>query len=504
MHDDITSRSGPTVNPQNRIPVNNPEFSMVLPATSQEALDHKASRRPNDMEAEIPVWVNNRQRWVTGIGRKTTCDDVISVLLRDLPGTLDPHGFVIMERWRRVERPLDSRSRILKVWNAWGDAQGEVRLTLRRVDGEADSGRGSPTSTLNRRRRHHHRNSKLPWPSHQTLHPRRLAQLHHQTELNKKLPETIERLMKLILAQGETIQNQLRRLQDREHQIEHLEDETHRSRVEALGSNYLLETYLGSNTQVEGEEEDEKGNDSGVVTEVGSDQASPVSSATDNNARCQPSNSRLEKNKDDDEENFADESDVGTKDHSVIDDATMTDLRAQIELWEKLVKVNKRLEREEECLVRLHIKFRRYRSKQNKEALRVLPEEELDQEGCQVRDSLMEDLERTHLELERGAKELEHTSLALAETEALVDARRHYLRRLQAELEASDKETDRLQHQIIVITTPITQQVTNDTGGISKSKQDINVNDTDSNSDTGLSSLHSGSEEGVYILDTLV
>jgi len=41
-------------------------------------------------------------------------------------------------------------------------------------------------------------------------------------------------------------------------------------------------------------------------------------------------------------------------------------------------------------------------------------------------------------------------------------------------------------------------------GTNSKPKSMDNVGDTDSNSDTGLSSLHSSSDEGTYVLDTLV
>lgn len=456
------------------------------------------------MTAEIPVWVNSRLRWVTGIGRKTTCDDVIAVLLRsEEDGRTRPEeattkslqegqGFAIMERWRRMERPLDGRSRILRVWNAWGDAQNEVRFALKRVtDWEADSGRGSPgrdscSTTLSRRRKHHHRGTKLPWPPHhQTIHPRRLAQLHHhqqqQTRKNfsNKLPETIERLMKLILAQGETIQNQLRRLHDRDHQIERMESETHRTRVETLGSNYLLETYLKLEREdADEEDEEEKGDDSGVVTEGGSDQVPPTL------PEAPPSTA-----------NSAEKSSDGSEPAVDEDDATLLNLKARVELWEKLAKVNKRLQREEECLVRLHIKFRRYKNSQA-EGLRLLPEQEIDEENLRIRDALLRDLERVRLELEQGTRELEHNALALAETETLLDARRHYLKRLQAELEASDMGTDELL---------VTQQPAGGHRNVSTTAATCSsANDTDSNSDTGLSSLHSSSEEGVYVLDTLV
>lgn len=448
------------------------------------------------------MWVNNRVRWVTGIGRKTTCDDVIAVLLGgDDEGRTQSEetkttpfqkgqGLAIMEQWRRMERPLDGRSRILRVWKAWGDAQNEVRFTLKRItDWEADSGRGSPgrdpcRDTLTRRRKHHHRGSKLLWPPHQTVHPRRLAQLHqhyhhNQKDLSNKLPETIERLMKLILAQGETIQNQLRKLHDREYQIERLEGETHRARVETLGSNYLLETYLKLDAEDADEENgEEKGDDSGVVTEGGSDQTPPplqdvpfstVKSTEKSCDECEPEN-----------------------DH---DEATLLNLKARVELWEKLVKVNKRLEREEECLLRLHIKFRRYKNSQG-ERFRLLTDQQMDEENLRIRDALLRDLERVRMDLEQGTIELEHNALALVETEALLDARRHYLRRLQAELEASDMAMD---EKVVTLQPSVAHGRIN-----TATATCISANDTDSNSDTGLSSLHSSSEEGVYVLDTLV
>lgn len=70
--------------------------------------------------------------------------------------------------------------------------------------GDRDSGRGSPTGSINsgivRRRRHKASKSSLAWVTHgQTVHPK-----------SQKI--SIERLMKLILEQGEVIQNQLAKL----------------------------------------------------------------------------------------------------------------------------------------------------------------------------------------------------------------------------------------------------------------------------------------------------
>lgn len=70
--------------------------------------------------------------------------------------------------------------------------------------GERDSGRESPTGSINsaivRRRRHRKSKSTMVWMTHgQTVHP-------------KSQKSNIERLMKLILEQGEVIQQQLSKL----------------------------------------------------------------------------------------------------------------------------------------------------------------------------------------------------------------------------------------------------------------------------------------------------
>lgn len=84
----------------------------------------------------------------------------------------------------------------------------QVRFTLRpnnsHNSGDRDSGRGSPTGSLNsaivRRRRHRVSKTSFAWLTHgQTIHP-------------KSQKPNIERLMKLILEQGEVIQHQLAKL----------------------------------------------------------------------------------------------------------------------------------------------------------------------------------------------------------------------------------------------------------------------------------------------------
>ncbi|XP_042211747.1 ras association domain-containing protein 10-like [Homarus americanus] len=217
-------------------------------------------------EVEIGVWVEGVQKWVTGVTRRTTCHDIIKALLRaQHNGRADDSDviqYVIVERWRKVERPLDHEQRILKVWRTWGEAVGEVRFSLRRVrDGENggvnNNSSGRPERSRRRQKWKHAHGSK------ETLHPKKLARE------DPKFSETMERLMRLVVAQGETIQAQLRRLQEREHQIEQYEQQMHLLRVQNLGTDYLLHSYL-KDDQCEAKDEpssEEKSNDSGVVTE---------------------------------------------------------------------------------------------------------------------------------------------------------------------------------------------------------------------------------------------
>lgn len=82
---------------------------------------------------EIPIWIDNEQRYISGVTRTTTCSDLIEALLSDdcvtgRPGygSKQAKDYAIAERWKKVEQILDGRTPILKIWNAWGKAQPEV------------------------------------------------------------------------------------------------------------------------------------------------------------------------------------------------------------------------------------------------------------------------------------------------------------------------------------------------------------------------------------------
>ncbi|CAL4073797.1 unnamed protein product, partial [Meganyctiphanes norvegica] len=233
-------------------------------------------------EVEIGVWVEGVQKWVTGVTRRTTCQDVIKALLRATTTTQqqqhdqdqqpDVHHYVIVERWRKVERPLDHEQRILKVWRTWGEGVNEVRFSLRRVrdtgGGEGSGGGGlSSVGRTERSRRRHRMRHQAYGGSKDSLD--NIIHKKPSARDNPKFSETMERLMRLVVAQGETIQTQLHRLKERENQIENYEQQMHLLRVQRLGTDYLLHSYLKDDNSDPKDEpySEEKSNDSGVVTE---------------------------------------------------------------------------------------------------------------------------------------------------------------------------------------------------------------------------------------------
>ncbi len=50
-------------------------------------------------------------------------------------GNSRPDHFCLVEKWRKIERPLGQSSKVLRVWAAWGEDKSEVRLVVKRAAG---------------------------------------------------------------------------------------------------------------------------------------------------------------------------------------------------------------------------------------------------------------------------------------------------------------------------------------------------------------------------------
>lgn len=359
---------------------------------------------------EVPVWVRGEQRWISGVDKSTTCADLIQVLLEDeaTKGRTvgDAQQYHITERWRGVEQPLDDSAAILDIWNAWGNAQSEVKISLRRI-----SSHKTEEHISNRSRRRHHRSTESvsSWGSKHghTLHPRRLYALaadHRQLP-----PGGTEELLKLVLAQGEIIRKQLKRLRHSENQIGFIEDKTHRARVRKHGSNYLLETYLKGLPEIAESGQSpsaDKHSDSGVMTE--GDSGEPTTSTENPYDRLSPeSTESKEQEQSTNEDNF--------------------NIKEQVETWDMLNKINKKLLKEEEMLVRLHISLRKY--ERNKDDF----------------DKIQKSLADLRTDMAKSACEMQHNAVVLEETTEKLDSRRSQMHNLQKELGLADQENEMLQ-----------------------------------------------------------
>ena len=69
--------------------------------------------------AEIPFWVYDRPKWISGITPSTSCEDILRSLASFLQPEFDSNRksakLILTEKWRDVERPLAYDAKILKV-----------------------------------------------------------------------------------------------------------------------------------------------------------------------------------------------------------------------------------------------------------------------------------------------------------------------------------------------------------------------------------------------------
>ncbi|XP_050682857.1 ras association domain-containing protein 10 [Leptidea sinapis] len=361
-------------------------------------------------DEEVGVIARGQKLWVRGVRSNTTCADIVRAL-QDAPEAeclSEPGEWVLAERWRGVERPLPPDVPVLHVLAAWGDARHEVRLSLRRLSsgGEDDSGRDSDGSRKSRRRRKGHRTVTPP--------PR------------AKSEDPAVKLVSVIQYQSRTIHQQLDKLREQEKLIDQLEDQTHKNRMEKHGTNYLLESYLRDLGRCSEVNDSQAANsDSGVG--VGS--GTPPRRHTKHKSRrerhlmrehyftkeltdiCQVNSERLtQTHTDTDSEGSTDE---------------LTKMREEIELLEKLAIINKRLHREEELVVRLTAKVKRYTDENNANSCENVTqvgmlmdkiEEDLAKSAKEMQDNMTE-LERTDREIEYRMKLLDELTLQLEEEE---------------------------------------------------------------------------------------
>ncbi|KAH8342354.1 hypothetical protein KR059_002778, partial [Drosophila kikkawai] len=317
-------------------------------------LDSIPSQEEEDGD-NLPIWIDGEEHWITGVDASTTCSDLICALLsyRSLqqqqmyrqeglsshcpaPALHGPQEYAIVQKQRHYEEYLDGSAKLCDVIASRHalPKEEECQLQLRHLatatsrkhtpTTDKDSGMGSPVdSSRSMRFRRRGKSKVLP----ATMEPEQWG----MTKANPKQPKRSrkknshispdESLLNIILAQDETILQQMSMLHDKDRQILKIEEEKHRTRERELGKNYLLETYLRDL-----EETQENGHPARQSSEEGPPNRLEEAAASSDNGEAVKDEIRL--------------------------------------YWlEKIHALNKDLQREEELLLSLHAKVRRHQVK---------------------------------------------------------------------------------------------------------------------------------------------
>ncbi|KAM9807551.1 ras association domain-containing protein 10-like [Neosynchiropus ocellatus] len=216
-------------------------------------------------DGKISVWVCREEKLVSGLTRRTTCADVLQVLLEDrtlrqgasaamLSGSAQ--SYCVVEKWRGFERILPNKTKVLRLWAAWGAEQENVRFVL--VKNDASLPNSGPRSAEARVVQSREGCGPAGGPRGSAAAPnlsqerqRRIVRkaFRKLDKMNKKKEEErsrdrMETLVHLVISQDHTIRQQIHRLQDLDLEIERYEARVHLDRIQRHGANYVQDTYL--------------------------------------------------------------------------------------------------------------------------------------------------------------------------------------------------------------------------------------------------------------------
>nr|XP_033467391.1 ras association domain-containing protein 10 [Epinephelus lanceolatus] len=215
-------------------------------------------------ESKISVWVCREEKLVFGLSKRTTCADVVQVLLEEqksqhgLSTASCPQSYCIVEKWRGFERILPNKTKILRLWLAWGEEQRNVKFVLvrseaslanhgaRSAEARVVPSKHSPCVTKGTA-------GRSPMGGISPEKQRRIVRkaFRKLEKINKKRAqrdassaEKMETLVHLVISQDHTIRQQIQRLTELDADIERCEAKVHLDRIQRHGVNYVQDTYL--------------------------------------------------------------------------------------------------------------------------------------------------------------------------------------------------------------------------------------------------------------------
>lgn len=217
-------------------------------------------------EKRISVFVCREEKLVFGLSKRTTCADVVKVLLEEQnlqrgTGALSgcANSYCIVEKWRGFERILPDRTKMLRLWDAWGDEQRNVKFVL--VKGEASMADRRARSAEARVVLSKHRPCVGGGAAQSTVRAispekqrrvvrkafRKLEKINKmgkKTRNDASSVEKMETLAHLVISQDLTLRQQMQRIAELDLEIESCEAKVHLDRMKRHGSNYVQDTYL--------------------------------------------------------------------------------------------------------------------------------------------------------------------------------------------------------------------------------------------------------------------
>ncbi|XP_051580860.1 ras association domain-containing protein 9-like [Myxocyprinus asiaticus] len=194
---------------------------------------------------EIQVLVCQEEKVVCGVTKHTTCADVVKALLEDhktIPESKrllhgEPKDFCILERWKGFERALPPLTRILRLWNAWGDERPSIQFVLVKTSEFVPSSKGTKRTSKSRGAR-----SKR-WDQGPSQYAKTVSAEKQKRMVKKAFrklekiqkgeisegSEEISKLVQLIISQDQTIRQQIHEMRKLDLEIECVEQQLRNS-----------------------------------------------------------------------------------------------------------------------------------------------------------------------------------------------------------------------------------------------------------------------------------
>ncbi|XP_061750414.1 ras association domain-containing protein 9 [Nerophis ophidion] len=206
----------------------------IMAPFGRNFLKARLKSRTKDSEVvtgkEIQVTVCKEEKVVCGVTKHTTCADIIQALLDDHRSIAESkrllHGeskdFCLLERWKGFERALPPLTRILRLWNAWGDQRPFIQFVLVKTSDFVPTRamKGPKTRSSSKAVRSVKNLQTLPVDKQKRVVKkvfRKLEKIHKDGKVE------IQDMVQIILDQDHTIQEQIRRMRDLDFQTAQLQ-----------------------------------------------------------------------------------------------------------------------------------------------------------------------------------------------------------------------------------------------------------------------------------------